>query len=313
MADPINTAMNGTDWNSDKEVRVTSKMERVRQRTLEIAHDIALASSIPMEEQQGRHKSPPPRRAQSSLGAIPANLFVEMTKTFQTQYQMVEKQTLDEIQEHVSLVENVNETITCGGGLPALYDRIEVDPYLFLATFLDHRLTAVLSLSGDSSNTLMFSVINLTRDETLMKRALSPAIINELNSVRVPADLFRKNSEATRLLTLCAKAFGQNIIAHAVQPAITAVVDGSAKDSSFEIDPIIEEDPKKRKTNLRLLCSMTADLLRRIIADLPTAFVSLCRVVSSLIEVRVRLPSSGQLRLNESLGEVPCAWMDRHL
>jgi hypothetical protein len=268
MADTADDAV--ADWNS-REKRVAGKMDRVRQRTLEIAHHDILTSD-----------DDDLNRLRPAISAT--NLFIEQTKTFKQQRQQEsEKPSLEEDNEQHLLVNNVNETISYSHQLPDLYSRIEADPYLYVATFMDTRINSALDLSPDAVNTLVFSAINLIRDEGLMARTISPALYEELGSVRAPVELFRKNSQATRLLTLCAKAYGQAIIAGAVQPAVRTII--SDESLSFEVDPTLEPDSTQRQRNLRCYCDAAADLLRRVIADVPSTFTSLCRIVSRAIEV----------------------------
>ncbi|XXQ36880.1 Ras-GAP domain-containing protein [Plasmodiophora brassicae] len=176
----------------------------------------------------------------------------------------------------------INDTIIRSGHLPDLFQRIERDPNLFVTTIMDGRINSIAGIPSDASNTLIFSTVNLFRNESLLLKVLGPALDRELADIHASADLFRKNTQVTRMLTLCARAFGQNI--HAQVLAVLRKIIASSEAVSFEIDPQVETSAKQRRANLKALCNASADLLRAVVADVPTTFTVMCRVVHSAIE-----------------------------
>ncbi|KMS65329.1 hypothetical protein BVRB_037090, partial [Beta vulgaris subsp. vulgaris] len=100
----------------------------------------------------------------------------------------------------------------------------------------------------------------------------------------------------TRLLTLCAKALGQNIIVGSIQPVVRHVLESGL---TFEIDPTIEHHDDVRKKNLQALCDTAADLLKRVLADIPSLFASICRITYDAIEAK--FPNHGWIGISNFL------------
>ncbi|KAI8904263.1 hypothetical protein DFJ77DRAFT_435890 [Powellomyces hirtus] len=111
----------------------------------------------------------------------------------------------------------------------------------------------------------------------------------EVENTDTPANLFRRNSIATRLLTIYAKQQGQEYIRNTLRPIIFELAE-RCPPMSFEVDPIKLRDGDNAEVNLQNLRVVSQGILDSIIgpgaARFPTLLRQACGIVWRLVGTR---------------------------
>ncbi|KAJ3149812.1 Ras GTPase activating protein ira2 [Geranomyces variabilis] len=112
----------------------------------------------------------------------------------------------------------------------------------------------------------------------------------EVENTDTPANLFRRNSIATRLLTIYAKQQGQEYIRGTLRPIIFELSE-RCPPMSFEVDPIKLRDGEDAEANLRNLKVVSQGILDSVIGPgattrFPTLLRQACGIVWRLVGTR---------------------------
>ncbi|KAJ3163262.1 Ras GTPase activating protein ira2 [Geranomyces michiganensis] len=104
----------------------------------------------------------------------------------------------------------------------------------------------------------------------------------EVENTDTPANLFRRNSIATRLLTIYAKQQGQEYIRSTLRPIIFELSE-RCPPMSFEVDPIKLRDNEDAEANMRNLKVVSQGILDSVIGPGATRFPSFLRQACGIV------------------------------
>ena len=102
----------------------------------------------------------------------------------------------------------------------------------------------------------------------LAPRLLKSLIEREVLRTESAATLFRRNSVATKLLTIFGKIHGSEYLKMTLQPLLQELVDRRDQ-LSFEVDPVKLQDPLRLQSNMRNLTTVTQAFIDAIISSVP--------------------------------------------
>ncbi|KNC98340.1 uncharacterized protein SPPG_06732, partial [Spizellomyces punctatus DAOM BR117] len=100
---------------------------------------------------------------------------------------------------------------------------------------------------------------------------IEKVVKREVDNTDTPANLFRRNSMATRLLTIYAKSQGQEYLVRTLKPLISELTE-RCPPMSFEVDPVKLSPTDNQETNLRNLKIVAQGILDSIVGPGPARF-----------------------------------------
>ncbi|TPX68256.1 hypothetical protein SpCBS45565_g03309 [Spizellomyces sp. 'palustris'] len=118
---------------------------------------------------------------------------------------------------------------------------------------------------------------------------IEKVVKREVDNTDTPANLFRRNSMATRLLTIYAKSQGQEYLVRTLKPLISELTE-RCPPMSFEVDPVKLSPTDNQETNLRNLKIVAQGVLDSIVgpgtARFPRPLREACAIVWRLVGSR---------------------------
>jgi len=154
--------------------------------------------------------------------------------------------------------------------------------------FTDRDLTLPLALCEvapvgeiDDVAQVILNIFHSNRELTLS--LIKTVVEKEIIKTESPANLFRRNSMATRLLTIFAKQQGNEYLKRTLQPYMIKLVTDSV-DKSYEIDPTKIEygDKVTNLENLKNACQGFVDAITNS-QNIPLCFVELCTFIAKVV------------------------------
>jgi len=169
-------------------------------------------------------------------------------------------------------------------------EKVMIERYKKLIDlFTENDLTIALALCEvapvgdiDEIAQLILAIIRNNRELTL--KLIKIVVKKEVNKTESPANLFRRNSMATRLLTIFAKYEGSYYLKRTLQPYLIKLVADSV-DKSYEIDPtkIQYGDKDSNIENLKNACQGFVDVITNS-QGIPSCFIDLCTFIAEIVE-----------------------------
>ncbi|KAI8801315.1 hypothetical protein BJ742DRAFT_685193 [Cladochytrium replicatum] len=145
-------------------------------------------------------------------------------------------------------------------------------------------------------------LLNVFESRGLVLRLLKTAVEREVMSTDTSSNLFRRNSMATRLLTMFARTHGQSFLFASLRPILKDIVSRHPP-LTFELDPNKLVSTDDRATNLRNLAYASQAFLNAIFANAPNVPPAL-RAICSMVYATVmqKFPSEGESRAVTGVG-----------
>lgn len=166
-----------------------------------------------------------------------------------------------------------------------------------LEMLLDSRLVIAVSLSESVSSEDIEDVgrmlMNIFEARGLDLDLLVGLIEVEVMKTESPANLFRRNSMATRLLNYYSKAQGQNYLKLTLKSSIEELA-LKVKSVSFEIDPLKVEpntNTEENLRNLKVVAQSFLDAILQSVDHVPLNIRKVCTRISLI--VGERFPEAG--------------------
>lgn len=154
--------------------------------------------------------------------------------------------------------------------------------------FTEDDLTIALALCevasvGDIDEIAQLILAIFRNDHEKTLRLIKIVVEKEVIKTESPANLFRRNSMATRLLTIFAKHEGSDYLKRTLQPYLIKLVNDSV-DKSYEIDPakIQYGDKNSNLENLKNACQGFVDAITNS-QGIPSCFVDLCTFIAKVV------------------------------
>jgi len=155
--------------------------------------------------------------------------------------------------------------------------------------FVDPDLTLPLALCevapvGDIDEIAQIILALFKNNPDLTITLIMAIVEKEVNKTESPANLFRRNSMATRLLTYFAKSQGSEYLRKTLQPYLNQLVADSV-DKSYEIDPakIQYGDKNTNLENLKNACQGFIDAITNS-QGIPSCFFELCSFIATVVK-----------------------------
>lgn len=130
--------------------------------------------------------------------------------------------------------------------------------------------------------------LNLFATQEKQMNLIKIVVENEVNKTDSPANLFRRNSIATRLLTTFAKSQGQEYLLLTLKPLIEDLV-LRTPNISFEMDPskmVASDNSEKNLSNLLLISQNLIDAVIANVSKAPTCFREICSHIATVVGSR---------------------------
>ncbi|ORX72553.1 hypothetical protein BCR32DRAFT_285738 [Anaeromyces robustus] len=197
-------------------------------------------------------------------------------------------------------------------------ERVMRERYMkLLDIFTDSDLIIALALCevasvGDIDEIAKVILGAFKNKHKLTIELIKIVIEKEVNKTESPANLFRRNSMATRLLTLFAKTEGADYLKSTLLPPMLDLVNNSV-DKSYEIDPakIQYGDVNTNIDNLKDACQKIVDAITNSIDSnkskngnnkgIPASFIELCTFIAKVVKAKFP-PSSIQNEKSKNSG-----------
>ncbi|EGF81694.1 hypothetical protein BATDEDRAFT_34519 [Batrachochytrium dendrobatidis JAM81] len=168
-----------------------------------------------------------------------------------------------------------------------------------LELLTDDELAIVLTLcdvtSSNDIDDIATALLDIFEKFGKASKLISTVIEDEIQHTDVAAGIFRRNSIATKLLTLYARNEAQDFLYVTLRPIIRTLSEMNPP-LSFEIDPSRVDQGENLSTNMSNLRSVTQDFLTNIfgnVAHFPVKLRLICAKVSE--SVTSKFPSAGLL------------------
>ncbi|KAI9096226.1 hypothetical protein DFS34DRAFT_159643 [Phlyctochytrium arcticum] len=189
--------------------------------------------------------------------------------------------------------DRAKERLSHGLGDPAELTKLRYAKLLELLTEREDGLDIAVALGEgapvadvDDIAALLVSIFE-GRGKAL--EFIQKVVKREVDGTDTPANLFRRNSMATRLLTIYAKSQGNEYLVRTLQPLISELAE-RCPPMSFEVDPIKLAPTDNPETNLRNLQIVSQGVLDSIVgpgaSKVPIALREACLIVWRLVGSR---------------------------
>ncbi|KAJ5073221.1 ras gtpase-activating protein [Anaeramoeba ignava] len=174
--------------------------------------------------------------------------------------------------------------------------KLDVDNDLLLKIISHEDLQMIDTISNEMNNMnntedIAENLIKVFRSQHLLLELLKFSILNEISETDFSANLFRRNTLATKLLTSFGKMYGKNYIAMILAFPLSQLIQ---EQKSLEIDPNKIEEVSEIETNQENLKSQVRYLLEYIITkpDLcPKSLQEICHFLRA--RVSQKFPEMG--------------------
>jgi len=149
---------------------------------------------------------------------------------------------------------------------------------------------------GDIDEIAQLILTIFRSNSRLTMKLIKMVVKKEVAKTESPENLFRRNSMATKLLTIFAKNEGSDYLKRTLQPYLTKLVTESV-DKSYEIDPerIQYGDKSSNLENLKNACQGFIDVITNS-QDIPLCFIELCTFIAEVVKSKFKkspLPAVG--------------------
>ncbi|KAJ3082728.1 Neurofibromin 1, partial [Quaeritorhiza haematococci] len=132
------------------------------------------------------------------------------------------------------------------------------------------------------------TLVNITEAKGMTMKLLKKVIENEVLKTDSHANLFRRNSMATRLLTIYAKSQGSEYLRHTLQPVMQDLVN-SPTPLTFELDPnklSPRDNPEQNMRNLKRVSQNVLDSIIGSVSKVPRSLREVCHHIYHIVGQR---------------------------
>lgn len=146
-----------------------------------------------------------------------------------------------------------------------------------------------------SVDDLVVTLFNIFSGRNMVSDLLKAVVQREVQKTDSPATLFRRNSAATKLLTVFARTYGLDFLRQTLKVPLQFLIEYS-KGTSFEVDPARLPADANLKSNTCALALATQTFIDTIVASaskFPFQLKDICHCIS--VSVAEKYPSSSTL------------------